>query len=585
MCPGRLAICLFAIASGGLAIAAAQFLTGISAASGSIRGGALPREVAAMFSLPPMNLLTLIAPDFFGGAHSTYWGKWYWWEMTLFTGVVGVLLAIVGMVGGRIKARWAMLGTIAMTLLLAFGKYTPLFDLLYRLPVMNSLRGLVKFSFGASLFVALLAGSGLDAVIALRRRWLPITLSAAAIAIAAIAAAAWIHLAAAPPSAATIWQMRGWRSVVTSLDRGKPGEVCQINLDTHLYDDVGFLKETAAQSARSLLMAGLWLLAAAGLLYFSAYHPAAGYVLLILAAAEMLIFAAGHRPTFTPGFLLPQWAGQVAITDQAEHRVLNVFNPNEAMSTGFDDAWGFGPELRRRYAEFMYFAAGEQLEKTSQDNPFDQFARPRMLEIARLSHALETDANGQLRHKSFADAMDCFNLLDNWRVLEGRDNVLAAMGDPSFDPRKTVILERQPKFGASSTAAAQAPAAAPASSPAATSPPLRGNVKCISSSTDDMVLEADVPAPTILLITDAYDRGWRVRALAGSSQSEYELLPADWAFRAVPLSAGHHRLQVEYRPLTFTAGKWISFVALGLYVAACAGWWLGKARLSHLNRS
>lgn len=109
--------------------------------------------MAAMFSLPPMNLLTLIAPDFFGGAHSTYWGKWYWWEMTLFTGVVGVLLAIVGMVGGRIKARWAMLGTIAMTLLLAFGKYTPLFDLLYRLPVMNSLRGLVKFSFGALLFV------------------------------------------------------------------------------------------------------------------------------------------------------------------------------------------------------------------------------------------------------------------------------------------------------------------------------------------------------------------------------------------------------------------------------------------------
>ena len=119
-----------------------------------------------------MNLLTLLAPWLFGGDASTYWGKWYLWEMTLFIGAAGLLLAIIGIARGRLTSRRAAAVTLAVTLVLAMGGYTPVFELLYRLPIFNMLRGLSKFIFPASLFLGLFAGAGLDAVLSLRRRWL-----------------------------------------------------------------------------------------------------------------------------------------------------------------------------------------------------------------------------------------------------------------------------------------------------------------------------------------------------------------------------------------------------------------------------
>ena len=51
-------------------------------------------------------------------------------------------------------------------------------------------------------------------------------------------------------------------------------------------------------------------------------------------------------------------------------------------------------------------------------------------------------------------------------------------------------------------------------------------------------------------------------ALPGSSQEHYDLLPANYILRAVPLGAGNHRLRIEYEPLGYRIGKWISLVSL-----------------------
>ena len=75
-------------------------------------------------------------------------------------------------------------------------------------------------------------------------------------------------------------------------------------------------------------------------------------------------------------------------------------------------------------------------------------------------------------------------------------------------------------------------------------------------------MEADLPHPAILLITDAYSNGWRAQPLEGSAQHAYQVLPANYTLQAVPLSAGHHHLQLEYLPAAYQKGKWISLVSL-----------------------
>ena len=44
-------------------------------------------------------------------------------------------------------------------------------------------------------------------------------------------------------------------------------------------------------------------------------------------------------------------------------------------------------------------------------------------------------------------------------------------------------------------------------------------------------------AVAVLLVTDAYAKGWRARALPGSAQATYDVLPADYTLRGIPLAA------------------------------------------------
>jgi uncharacterized membrane protein len=59
--------------------------------------------------------------------------------------------------------------------------------------------------------------------------------------------------------------------------------------------------------------------------------------------------------------------------------------------------------------------------------------------------------------------------------------------------------------------------------------------------------------------------GWRIVPLEGGASQSYEIIPANYTLRGVPLAAGHHRFRMEYRPASFVIG-------CGLSVAGCIAW-------------
>ena len=143
--------------------------------------------------------------------------------------------------------------------------------------------------------------------------------------------------------------------------------------------------------------------------------------------------------------------------------------------------------------------------------------------------------------------MPHLQLVQEYRVISGRDEILQAMDSPSFDPRQQVILETEPN---------------PAPQPSAE----KGTVTLLDSSANQLTVEADLPHPAILLITDAYSDGWRARPLDGSAQHTYDVLPANYVLRAIPLSQGHHHIRIEYAPIGFRVGTWISILSLAGFV-------------------
>lgn len=146
----------------GLGLAAVQWVPLYELSRFSPRAPGLPYSQALEYSLPPLNLITLIAPYFFRGPQRISWGVWSPWETTIYVGIAPLLLAGVALLWGR--SRWTAFfgGTALLSLLVAMANYLPLnlHYIVYRLPWFDALRAPGRFSYLFTFSMACLAGFG-----------------------------------------------------------------------------------------------------------------------------------------------------------------------------------------------------------------------------------------------------------------------------------------------------------------------------------------------------------------------------------------------------------------------------------------
>jgi hypothetical protein len=420
--------------------------------------------------------------------------------------------------------------------LLALGAHTPLFNALYHyVPGFNRFRGSSKFIFLAALFLSLLAGAGLDRL--LRGGRSPATVVGVFAVLGVLLGFGSLFVGeigsdANPQGVWARWLDSVWRTGESYLPRA-------------VYGDRTFQLEAGRSAADALLLAAGTCLLAALLLHLAGRARGFAWGLVALAVAELVWFARGSLDWFdlreTSAPLLRQFLAE----HPAEERVLNLAGPNQAMSAGALDLWGYDPGVPRRYAEFIAFTQGLPPDEASQYIPFGR--RHRLYAMLRCRAMFVPEADGRVRRMDFDEVLPRLLLVRRCRVVTERDAIFAAMDAPTFDPRQEVILEQPPE---------PAPAAEG-----------QGTVRLLEASTDRLTIEAELSAPAVLLITDGYARGWRARALPGSAQSRYDVLPANYCLRAVPLSAGRHRFALEYAPAGFRAGIWLTAGGILLFVA------------------
>jgi hypothetical protein len=214
------------------------------------------------------------------------------------------------------------------------------------------------------------------------------------------------------------------------------------------------------------------------------------------------------------------------------------------MSLRVSDVWGEDPTVLLRYAQLLTFAQGRNPDrinlhlKITRDNGILDMLRCRFVLV------LQGD---ELTVFQRTNCLPRVLLIQRCRILETRSEVFAAVTRPEFKFHEEVVLERQPD-----------PEPIPHENP--------GTAKLVASSTDSLTIEADTPSPALLLITDSYSEGWTARALAGSSQTKYAVMPANWCLRAVPLEAGHHHLRLEYISSGFHIGQYVSVASLAVFL-------------------
>jgi hypothetical protein len=525
---GKVMVGLAGIVVGGICLGAVQLFTGLDEGRESMRNVGVPYRSAASYSFPPENFLTLVAPGIFGdGNKVAYWGQCYVTEVSLFVSVMGLVLAAYGMARGARATRRFAISMLIIVLVLALGRYTPVFHLLYNYaPGFNLFRGMDKFLWLAALFLSMLAGVGLDQM--LRGRDVPWWL------IGGVAAAGitLCGLSILPR------QLDWWGGVMKKLEA-----TTLILSPAPDFASPRFVAQASARSIQSLIQGAVCLFVGASLLILakSRRQIACGGMVL-MAVIELAIFAQTSLMTFKIGPAYPPAILQGLAERPGDYRIRSE-NPNRAMTAGTFDIGGADPSGLLRYVRYMDFTEGFDYDLS----PF--FARqssynPQAWRMLRCRYLISESRNANLMVEG---ALPRLLLVDHFRVMTNYHEIFSTLTNASFHVEQEVILESQPE-------------------PAPQPDREKGMVRMLDSSTDYLTVEADAKAPCLLLITDSYSSGWRALALPGSSQARYQIMPANYCLRAIPLAAGHHLLRIEYSPLGFRIGKVVSIAAWAIFI-------------------
>ena len=166
---GRRLLLLVPVVALGVGLAAVQLLPTLELAGQSIRSGGLTFREVVSFSLDPRRLLIGLLPTF-GENLPDRFGTPAYAEYVAFVGVVGLLLAALGLLAGRRtsegnlrSARGLAAALVVIGFALALGLYDPLYFVLYKLvPGFDLFRAPARW---LSLYVAglaILAGYGVE---------------------------------------------------------------------------------------------------------------------------------------------------------------------------------------------------------------------------------------------------------------------------------------------------------------------------------------------------------------------------------------------------------------------------------------
>ncbi len=528
---------LLIIYGGASLLTAAQLWTGLQASSESARNLSLEYRVAASFSFPPENILTLVLPEFFGnlrGIH--YWGRWFLWEVSIYSGVTAFVLAFYALVVIKRNERHWELTTGVIALILSMGAYTPVFHFLYTfIPGFDAMRGICKFNIFFCLFLSVLSSMGLDHLLknGSRLKWL--TFSTVLLGIILLILGLTILLSAQKGLSGA------WNSLISSV------YWLQKDISSmEIQQKEKFIKAEGLNASLSLFLGAATAFLLAIFLAFRKYSQKAVGFVAVLCLLELFIFASLNRPTFH----FADWQqkkdalGNFYSVNPGDYRVWGT--NSDSMTVGGYDIWEDEPMVLSRYARFACRSQGINEHQLYSVMPlYKKFTS--ILGLVRLKYLITENEDPIRIHPTNYRCLDRLTLFNQWETIGEPADSLDRLFDPSFDFHQKVLLEKQPQ---------------PFPDPGK----IKGETRYKDLSTNEMEIWVDIPKAAILLVSDNFSPGWKVLPFPDSSQKNYQVVPGDYFLRAIPLSAGKHHFILTYLPTAFVIGKWVSLLSWGVYI-------------------
>jgi hypothetical protein len=553
----RLPVLLVALATAAALLLVPMLLT-LQLAAMSNRP-AIPLEEALTGSLSPVNLLTLLAPDFFGslGHHAGYWGptnpRWPCCDWTdratnyLYLGALPLALLLGhGVLGGRLADRESRFLVLlaAGAGLYALGRHTPVFPLLFEwLPGVDRFRRPADAAFLLTLALALLSGRLLGRAIE----------------------------EGPPPLPGRLWLLLGALPLLAGLGYGLV-----------LAAEFGELGRVLPRLAAGLVAVGLALALLAALGRPPAQRPALAALLLLLALLDLRLHNAGSVLNaassqdrrelaavegdglgLAVASLVADASGPTG-RPRVELVGLGGYWQKAAMLHGLEGTLGYGPlrlwtyeqatgagqnshEPVRRFAALAPGYAAP-LQRLLGARLLVSPARPEVLDPRLPPEPMAVLAeHGRVGVYENPWALPRVLLVRRGVVLD-EQRIVASGRWPALDPATTVILDRKPpewnRWATRIDGSIDEP-----------------EIEVRMHGTTEVRIVAATPLRAFLVLNDLWYPGWEVEVDGRPA----ELLRANLLFRAVALPPGRHEVEFRFAPLGLDN---LSSIARGLWPAA-----------------
>jgi hypothetical protein len=519
----RSAASLVLIVLVGVGVAAVQYLPSSNYVKYTLRTSLSFQDLVDA-SLRPVQLVTLLAPKFFGSVAGglpentdtvQFWAgtmEYHYWETVVYLGILPLTFALAALWNRKQPLRWFLLVLSTVAVILALGRYTPLYRLaLAILPGFSRFRIPGRLSDLFTFGTCLLAGLGADQFLRRGSERLTRRLLTAIAIVAGIAFLVWVLF-------------------VTGELRGLAPEFAQ--------------PQNYANSTRQWGLFLVMAVMAVGLLLYrnQKWFSATAGFWLIVAFTFVDLYAFGHNfnssPTDPDKSPYVQNSEVTRLQNESRQepfrinsripKVATLLGRNQGELDHLELLEGYTPLGIARYTPFVE-------------------PQPWVLDLLNAKYKTKIDSVGRrIALVPNPTYLPRARMLYRYQVAASDSEALRVVKAGVFDYRNVAILEQDPGF------------------PCRPSDSVANQVTITRREASRMELKVTTAETGILCLSEVYYPEWQAK-LNGRLVKIY---PVDFVLRGITVPAGTHQIEMYYDGRRIRIGMIISLLVLLLSVVA-----------------
>ncbi|MCR4662563.1 MAG: YfhO family protein [Endomicrobiaceae bacterium] len=171
------------------------------------------------------------------------------------------------------------------------------------------------------------------------------------------------------------------------------------------------------------------------------------------------------------------------------------------------------------------------------------FNAQNMLGLLRCGYIVD-DVTKEVETNNF-DTLSRLNVYYDYKVEVDKEKIYEKLSEEQFDIFNTVIVEKHPQYEIKD----------------------KGKYNLNITHFDENSIDFDIETtqPAIILYTDNYSKDWYAYNIENPKE-KYEIVCADYIYKAISVNEGKHKIRIEYKPKSFIAGMYISIISWLLFV-------------------